>query len=231
MKVLTRLWQMLLKGVQEVQTAGKPLRRRRHAARAAVLRRRPADAGRPDPPDRRGRRRPRRAGPSAPSFTPEGPRCGARGGGAGGSGLCSRRNRSFGRSCSPPQGSPARALASFAEVVALATEKRDLPLKLALERFVRLVAFEDGRLDIALEPGSPQTLANDLGRKLSDWTNRRWMVVVSSEPGAPTLRDQAEARQAEMLSGMRADPLVRAVMERFPGPRSSTCATILPSRR
>ena len=110
-----------------------------------------------------------------------------------------------------------RALASFAEVVALATEKRDLPLKLALERFVRLVAFEDGRLDIALEPGAPQTLANDLGRKLSDWTNRRWMVVVSSDPGAPTLRDQAEARQAEMLVGMRADPLVRAVMERFPG--------------
>jgi DNA polymerase-3 subunit gamma/tau len=31
------------------------------------------------------------------------------------------------------------------------------------------------------------------------------------------LREQAEARQAEMLTGVRADPLVRAVLERFPG--------------
>jgi DNA polymerase-3 subunit gamma/tau len=101
--------------------------------------------------------------------------------------------------------------------VALAVEKRDLPLKLALERFVRLVSFEDGRLEMALEPGAPASLANDLGKKLSDWTNRRWMVAVSSQAGAPTLREEAEARQAAMLTGVRADPLVRAVMERFPG--------------
>jgi DNA polymerase III subunit gamma/tau len=110
-----------------------------------------------------------------------------------------------------------RALASFEEVVALAGEKRDLPLKLALERFVRLVAFEDGRIDLALAPGAPQPLVNDLSRKLSDWTNRRWLVVLSSKEGAPTLRERAEARQAEVLTGVRADPLVRAVLERFPG--------------
>jgi DNA polymerase-3 subunit gamma/tau len=112
---------------------------------------------------------------------------------------------------------PSRAVPSFVDVVALAAEKRDLPLKLALERFVRLVAFEDGRIDIALESGAPQTLVNDLARKLSDWTNRRWLVVLSSDQGGPTLREQAEARQAEMLTGVRADPLVRAVLERFPG--------------
>jgi DNA polymerase III gamma and tau subunits C terminal. len=106
---------------------------------------------------------------------------------------------------------------SFPDIVTLAMEKRDLPLKLALERFVRLVAFADGRLDIALEQGTPQSLVNDLSRKLSDWTNRRWLVVVSSEQGDVTLREQAEARQAAVLSGIRADPIVRAVMERFPG--------------
>jgi DNA polymerase-3 subunit gamma/tau len=99
----------------------------------------------------------------------------------------------------------------------LAGEKRDLPLKLALERFVRLVAFEDGRIDLALAPGAPQPLVNDLSRKLSDWTNRRWLVVLSSKEGAPTLRERAKARQAEVLTGVRADPLVRAVLERFPG--------------
>ena len=112
---------------------------------------------------------------------------------------------------------PIRALANFGELVALAVEKRDLPLKLALERFVRVVAFADGRLDIALETGAPHALVNDLSRKLSDWTNRRWLVVLSAEHGAPTLRELAEQEQAAMLTGIRADPLVRAVLERFPG--------------
>ena len=58
---------------------------------------------------------------------------------------------------------------------------------------------------------------NDLSQKLSAWTGKRWMVVVSAEQGAPTMRAQAEAEKAEMLRGVRADPLVQAVLTRFPG--------------
>jgi DNA polymerase-3 subunit gamma/tau len=110
-----------------------------------------------------------------------------------------------------------RALATFQEVVALAVEKRDLQTKTALERDVRLVRCEDGRLEIALEPGAIKTLVNDLSRKLSQWTGRPWMVVVSAEPGVATLKSQTDARRTEFESGVRADPLVKAVLERFPG--------------
>ena len=60
-------------------------------------------------------------------------------------------------------------------------------------------------------------LVNDLSRKLSQWTNRRWMVVVSAEQGRPTVKAQNEARQAELKTGLSADPLVQAVLARFPG--------------
>jgi DNA polymerase-3 subunit gamma/tau len=43
------------------------------------------------------------------------------------------------------------------------------------------------------------------------------MVVISAEPGAPTLRAQAETRKAELKDGVRADPLVQAVLAKFPG--------------
>jgi DNA polymerase-3 subunit gamma/tau len=109
------------------------------------------------------------------------------------------------------------AIGSFEAVVALAAERRDLQIKAALERDIRLVHCEDGRLEIALEPGAPKTLVNELSRKLSQWTNKRWMVIVSSEQGAPTLRSQAAARQSELECGVRDDPLVKAVLERFPG--------------
>jgi DNA polymerase-3 subunit gamma/tau len=43
------------------------------------------------------------------------------------------------------------------------------------------------------------------------------MVVVSAEPGEPTVHAQSEARAAELKTGVRADPLVQAVLARFPG--------------
>jgi DNA polymerase-3 subunit gamma/tau len=77
--------------------------------------------------------------------------------------------------------------------------------------------MEDGRLEIALEQGASRAIVQDLSRKLSDWTGKRWMVIVSAELGAPTLRAQAEARQEELEIGVRGDPLVQAVLSRFPG--------------
>ena len=112
---------------------------------------------------------------------------------------------------------PTLAVAGFAELIALAAEKRDLATKTALERDVRLVRFEDGKLEIALEPSARKTLVNDLSRKLSEWTGRRWMVVVSAETGAPTVQQQNVAQQSALEQGVRADPLVQAVLARFPG--------------
>jgi DNA polymerase-3 subunit gamma/tau len=112
---------------------------------------------------------------------------------------------------------PALAVGSFEAIIALAAEKRDITMKFALERDVRLVRCEDGKLEIALEPNAPRTLVHDLQRKLSDWTGRRWIVVVSKEEGAPTMRAQAEDRNAELRKAVMQDPLVQAVLNKFPG--------------
>jgi DNA polymerase-3 subunit gamma/tau len=212
MKVLTRQWQMLLKGIPETQTAAKPL-----AAADMVLARLCYAADLPSPEDliRQLTENGGSMSARAPASPPPGPAPAAPR-----AQLITSVPQAPKPAYQPAPAAPAlpeRALSSFAEIVGLAMEKRDLPLKLALERFVRLVAFADGRLDIALEQGSPQGLVNDLSRKLSDWTNKRWLVVISAERGESTLREQAEAKQAAVLSGIRADPFVRTVMERFPG--------------
>ena len=112
---------------------------------------------------------------------------------------------------------PAMAISTFDAVVALAAEKRDIGMKLALERDVRLVRCEDGQLEIALEASAAKTLVHDLQRKLGEWTGKRWIVVVSKEQGAPSLRTQADAQKAELERGVQTDPLVQAVLNRFPG--------------
>jgi DNA polymerase III subunit gamma/tau len=43
------------------------------------------------------------------------------------------------------------------------------------------------------------------------------MVIVSAEAGQPSLYTQAQTRKAELKDGVRRDPLVQAVLTRFPG--------------
>jgi DNA polymerase III subunit gamma/tau len=241
MRVLSRAWQMLLKGVAEVKDAGRPI----DAAEMVLVRiAYVADLPTPDevirsldhgttqvrPPGTAGT-----ASASAMSTSPK-PAAGFPSKPGSGSTTSSAARHD------PPRGAqstnlapaarpysepamraevapevPTLAIGTFEAVVALATERRDLQIKAALERDVRLVHCEDGKLELVLEPGAPKTLVNELSRKLSQWTNKRWMVVVSSEQGAPTLRSQAAARQSELERGVRDDPLVRAVLAKFPG--------------
>src|SRR5262249_42439090 len=100
-------------------------------------------------------------------------------------------------------------------------DKRDIAVKMALERDVRLVRCEDGQLEIALEASAPKTLVHDLQRKLAGWTGKRWMVVVSKEQGAPTVRARAEASRRRSNAVCRTILWSRLFSAAFPAPRSS----------
>ena len=111
----------------------------------------------------------------------------------------------------------AMKIASFPELIALVAQKRDLITKAALEADVRFVKMEDGRLEVALERSAARTMVNDLSRKLEQWTGRRWTVIVSNEPGQPTLRSVAQLKQSERERSAESDPRVKEVLARFPG--------------
>ena len=101
---------------------------------------------------------------------------------------------------------PGPRLRRFEDVVALAGERREIALKSALERDLRLVRFEEGRIEFALAEGASRDLPNDLKRALDDWTGRRWAVALSSEPGAATLHEQRQALGARAPQRRRRPP-------------------------
>jgi DNA polymerase-3 subunit gamma/tau len=121
------------------------------------------------------------------------------------------------RGAAAPAATQSPAFARFSDLIAFVSERRDLQLKAILERDVRLVRFEDGRLEIALEPSASRALIGDLGRRLAALTGRRWMVAVSAEAGEPTVRSQLDARREEFKRGIQANPVVQRVLARFPG--------------
>ncbi len=108
-------------------------------------------------------------------------------------------------------------LGSFDDLVALVGQKRELKLKHALETAVRLVRFEVGRIEIAPTEHAEPGLAGELSKKLEQWTGARWMITVSSEGSAPTIAETRQSARDRMVDDARADPLVGAVLGRFPG--------------
>jgi DNA polymerase-3 subunit gamma/tau len=223
MRVLSRMWQMLLKGIAEVQGATRP------AAAAEMVLVRIAYVADMPTPDETIRMIEQSGGTSPQAATNAAPRQAqatpvstmqpsqTRPAGTARANAEPSLRPQMAAPMSEPQSAPALRIASFPELVALATEKRDLLTKAALEADVRLVRIEDGRLELALERSAARTLINDLSRKLEQWTGRRWTVIVSNEEGQPTLRAQNEAARNKRERAAESDPRVKEVLARFPG--------------
>jgi DNA polymerase-3 subunit gamma/tau len=215
-RVLARTWQMLLKGIAEVKQADRPV-----MAAEMVLVRLAHAADLPTPDE-------------ALKLLRDGmgavPAGNGNGGGAprppSGGGNTALAARPVLASANPAPvpvaravAAPAAIVASIEDVVALASQNRDITLKIALERDVRPVRFEPGRIEFSLAEGASRTLAQDLSRRLKEWTGQTWMVAVVNEEGGATLREQAVAAKDRRESDAAAHPSVKAVLERFPGAR------------
>jgi DNA polymerase-3 subunit gamma/tau len=114
-----------------------------------------------------------------------------------------------------PEGSP--ELESLEDVVELAGRVGERILRSNLVNSVHLVRFEPGRIEFRPADNAPDSLAHDLTRFLGKHTDRRWLVTVSREPGRPTLRRMADEKEAAEKVRAAEDPLVRAVLDAFPG--------------
>jgi len=106
---------------------------------------------------------------------------------------------------------------SFAEVLALFEAHGEVITRAQLRSQVHLVKFEPGHIEFHPADGAPRDLSNRLKLRLDEWTGARWAVVISPAEGAPTLEQQEESRDSEMRSEVAQHPLVRAVLDAFPG--------------
>jgi DNA polymerase-3 subunit gamma/tau len=106
---------------------------------------------------------------------------------------------------------------SFAEVVALAGARREAKLKVHLEEHVSLVKFEaEGRIELHLLAGAPKEVGNELREKLNAWTGKRWIVALSSAPGERTIGAIERERAAAEIRDIQKHPAVAAVLQQFP---------------
>jgi DNA polymerase III subunit gamma/tau len=214
---LTRAWQMLLKGLFEVRDANRPIL----ACEMALIRL--AYASELPPADRLVRDILERGGPgdarqgiAAPSGAAQSPRSAS-------------SSPSAAPKLSPqPDGAPLalearqnQVMKGLEDIALLASQNHAPVLKVHIENDIHLVRLETangmGRLEFRPSSRAPRTLAGDLQQKLRDWTGLRWSVSVTSEGGAPTLAEQKKNAKAARIESVMQAPMVRAVLDRFPG--------------
>ncbi len=215
-RVLSRMWQMLLKALEEVAQAPNAMM----AAEMAVIRmthvadlpspeellRRLHDSPppAPQPPGTSGA--PSGAGPVAAGGAPT-PGPGAPGGSGG------------------PGGATALALdedhalarfATFDDVVALIRSHRDGVLLYEVESCIRLAAYRPGRIEFTPTDNAPPDLAPRLAQKLQGWTGVRWGVTLVQGATAETIDEIRNVGEQALKAEVRQHPLVQAVFDAFP---------------
>ena len=229
MPVLTRTWQLLLKGMGEIQVAPNP-----HAAAEMIVLRLVYAADLPTPGDLV--KQIQANGSGGQSAAP--PMDNGRGGPSasrspqpmmhGGPAMAVARgepmdaptaaSQPMAMEAPVPLAAPALpAPANYRELVRLFAEKKEGILEYHLAASVRLVRFEPGVVEINPLPAAPSNLANRVGSLLSEWTGRRWVIGISSAPGEPTLSEVELANKNAALDSARAHPAVQALMAAFPG--------------
>ncbi len=214
---LTRAWQILVKGAQEVRDAGNG-----RAALDMVLIRLAYVSDLPSPADLV--RRLTGDGGGTGTGAPSGVSGGVPGGGAASSSgprMTVMQGGGAARAVAAPSESPAQASVpqprNFEDVVALFAAQREQILSVHLQTKVQVIGFETGKIELALLPDAPRDLPARVGSLLTQWTGQRWLVAISAAPAAAgqTLHDRrlaaAQAFRAKVLS----HPLVQQVLTTF----------------
>jgi DNA polymerase-3 subunit gamma/tau len=207
---LTRAWQVLLKGLLEVRDATRPVA----ACEMALIRLSYAA----DLPPTDKLVRDLMDNPPAPKSSLSPPP----GGEGRGEGVRASTSASVGpstvakRAPEPTMSAaPAVQLRSLEDIVALLEPTSSL--KVNLEHNVHLVRMEQGRIEIRPTAKAPATLAGDLAQKLLSLTGQRWSVSIVRDTGAPTLAERKNSAKAAKFESAAQEPMVRAVLDRFPG--------------
>ncbi|WP_280922444.1 MULTISPECIES: DNA polymerase III subunit gamma/tau [unclassified Ruegeria] len=217
MRVLTRMWQMLLKALEEVSAAPNAMM----AAEMAVIRlTHVADLPSPEELIKRLQ--------DTPPPPPGGP-----GGGMSISRQAPVATQSNGAPpayTSPPRGAggaPVAALSqdaqtalarypTFGHVVELIRTNRDVKLLVEVESGVRLVSYQPGRIEFTPTPQAPSDLASRLGSALQRWTGNRWAVSIVSDGDAATIAEVRDRAELALKAEAEEHPLVQAVLTQFP---------------
>lgn len=207
--MLTRAWQMLLKGVNEARFAPSP-----KAAVEMVLVRVAYASNLPTPEEAITQLQKQAQSSTQQPTASSAPTSGNR----------SHTVAAVAVQTTPqshPVSTPDETLAtiptSMEEVVGLLDARREALIASQLREYASLVAIEAGRLEIFLHQELGREFTGKLAMLLNTATGVEWKIVMARAEGEPTLASKQLAEKAAKTEQITNDPLVSSIMQAFPG--------------
>jgi DNA polymerase-3 subunit gamma/tau len=220
MAVLTRNWQMLLKGLGEIEQAPDA----RQAAEMLFIRLAYASEL-PDPAEaiRNLTDAPAQGG------APQGGRPQGGGNGGGGGTATAQALQPSIETEAVPASAP-RACNSIEDVIAILSENREGVLASQVRNWVRPVSVAMGRIECRFSQDAPADIANRLSAALRKYTDQSWLITVATDEATalPSVTEARDAEQKKRFEEAAAHPTIAAILSAFPGAEIESVKDILP---
>ena len=95
---------------------------------------------------------------------------------------------------------------NFQDLIDVAAKEKEIELKYDLERNVKLVSFNRGKIDISFNEKLNKKFIKILTEKLLIWTGERWIISLSKNSGAKTIYEKnLENKSANILKEQKSE--------------------------
>ena len=91
------------------------------------------------------------------------------------------------------------SIANFENLIKVCEDKKELKIKYELENNLRLVSFNDQKIEFSFNSKLEKTFVKELSNKLQEWTDKRWIIALSKESGLPTVKEQKKNLQEDLV--------------------------------
>ena len=107
----------------------------------------------------------------------------------------------------------------FDDVLELIKQKRDVKLLIDIENGLRLVFYRPGHIEFTPTDFAPADLAQRLSNRLKEWTGLRWAISVVQNGEAQTIVERKERNAKDLENDAYAHPFVKEALVQFPDAR------------
>ena len=105
---------------------------------------------------------------------------------------------------------------NFQDLIDLANKEKEVELKFDLERNVKLVSFNRGKIDISFNEKLNKNFIKNLSEKLLSWTGERWIISLSKNNVAKSIYEKNIEEKSSKLEKFKQSQLAKKIEEVFP---------------
>ena len=107
-------------------------------------------------------------------------------------------------------------IVSFQDLINLANSEKEIELKYDLERNVKLVSFNKGKIDISFNEKLNKNFIKNLSDKLLKWTGQRWVISLSKNNDAKSIYEKNLENQDKKFRQFEESKVGQEIRAAFP---------------